>query len=61
MDCRQVHQAYSVYLQGKLPPTQTEWITQHIQDCPDCALLDKKVRQLFLAEAMNEPKGSAES
>ncbi len=54
MDCRQVHQAYSVYLQGKLPPTQREWIAQHIQDCPDCRLLDQDVRKLFLKEALGK-------
>jgi hypothetical protein len=50
MDCRQVHQAYSVYLQGKLPPTQMEWISKHIQDCPDCYLLDQQVRKSFVEE-----------
>lgn len=50
MDCRQVHQAYSVYIQGKLSPHQTAWVTQHIQDCPDCYLLDLKVRNAFVVE-----------
>jgi predicted anti-sigma-YlaC factor YlaD len=50
MDCRQVHQAYSVYIQGKLSPQQTTWVTQHIQDCPDCYLLDQKVRNDFVVE-----------
>lgn len=50
MDCRQVHQAYSVYIQGKLSPQQTTWVTQHIQDCPDCRLLDQKVRNNFVIE-----------
>jgi len=52
MDCRQVHQAYSVYLQGKLSPAQTEWITKHIQDCPDCYLLDQRVRKSFVEETV---------
>jgi len=50
MDCRQVHQAYSVYIQGKLSPQQTGWVTQHIQDCPDCFLLDQNVRNAFVVE-----------
>lgn len=50
MDCRQVHQAYSVYLQGKLPPVQMEFISKHIQDCPDCHLLDENIRKAFLEE-----------
>ena len=50
MDCRQVHQAYSVYIQGKLSPQQTIWVTQHIQDCPDCYLLDQKIRNAFVVE-----------
>lgn len=54
MDCRQVHQAYSVYLQGKLPPNQMDWIAKHIQDCPDCYLLDQKVRKSFVEEATQE-------
>ncbi len=52
MDCRQVHQAYRVYLQGKLSPTQTEWIEKHIKDCPDCYLLDQKVRNAFVDEVI---------
>lgn len=55
MDCRQVHQAYSVYLQAKLPPVQMEWISDHIKDCADCQLLDRNVRELFLKEAMGNP------
>lgn len=59
MDCRQVHQAYSVYIQGKLSPQQTTWVNQHIQDCPDCRLLDQKVRNDFVVEktgqALPEP------
>ncbi len=58
MDCRQVHQAYSVYLQGKLPPSQAEWISKHIQECPDCQLLDQNVRKLFVQEAMGDSAGS---
>jgi predicted anti-sigma-YlaC factor YlaD len=50
MDCRQVHQAYSVYIQGKLSPQQTAWVTEHIQSCPDCRLLDQKVRNAFVVE-----------
>ncbi|HVZ79328.1 MAG TPA: zf-HC2 domain-containing protein [bacterium] len=50
MDCRQVHQAYSVYIQGKLSPQQTAWVTEHIQDCPDCYLLDQNVRNAFVIE-----------
>lgn len=61
MDCRQVHQAYSVYLQGKLPPVQMEWISKHIQDCPDCCLLDQKVRALFLKESLESSGGQAGS
>ncbi|HJT25564.1 MAG TPA: zf-HC2 domain-containing protein [bacterium] len=61
MDCRQVHQAYSVYLQKKLPPVQMEWISNHIQECPDCQLLDQKVRQLFLQEAMGGSAGTGRS
>lgn len=55
MDCRQVHQAYSVYLQGKLSPQQTEWIEGHIKDCPDCYLLDQQVRKSFLEEVAPSP------
>jgi len=54
MDCRQVHQAYSVYLQEKLPPSQMEWISKHIKECPDCHLLDQNVRKLFVKEAMGD-------
>ena len=54
MDCRQVHQAYSVYLQGKLSPSQMEWISSHIKECPDCFLLDQNVRKAFLEE-LNPP------
>lgn len=50
MDCRQVHQAYRVYLQGRLSPIQAGWIEEHIKDCPDCYLLDKKVRETFVDE-----------
>ena len=50
MDCRQVHQAYSVYIQGRLSPQQTSWVTQHIQDCPDCHLLDQNIRNAFVVE-----------
>lgn len=58
MDCRQVHQAYSVYLQGKLSPTQMEWISKHIQDCPDCFLLDQDVRKTLLEDfaRSNDPE-----
>ena len=50
MDCRQVHQAYSVYLQGRLNPIQMQWIETHIKDCPDCYLLDRKVRESYIEE-----------
>jgi predicted anti-sigma-YlaC factor YlaD len=63
MDCRQVHQAYSVYIQGKLSPHQTSWVTEHIQNCPDCRLLDQKVRNDFVVEktgqALPEPVPAA--
>lgn len=55
MDCRQVHQAYSVYLQGKLSPQQAEWVAKHIQDCPDCYLLDQAVRQGFVEDKLVGP------
>lgn len=50
MDCRQVHQTYSVYLQGNLSPAQMEWIQNHVQNCPDCFLLDNQVRKTFVEE-----------
>ncbi len=55
MDCRQVHQAYSVYLQSKLSPQQMEWVAKHIQDCPDCYLLDQSVRQVFVEDKLVSP------
>jgi hypothetical protein len=58
MDCRQVHQAYSVYIQGKLSPALMKWISEHIQSCPDCLLLDQNVRKAFLEEITksNDPE-----
>jgi hypothetical protein len=57
LNCRQVHQAYSVYLQGKLTPNQMEWVANHIKDCPDCYLLDQNVRKSFLEEKIQNPGG----
>jgi hypothetical protein len=27
-----------------------EWVAKHIQDCPDCFLLDQNVRKAFIEE-----------
>lgn len=48
MDCRKVHEIYRLYLRDLLPFTEKEWITRHVQDCPDCYLLNQQTRESFL-------------
>lgn len=50
MDCRQIHNSLRQFIQGTLPEPQVEWIKKHIQDCPDCYLLDDEVRKHFVEE-----------
>jgi hypothetical protein len=54
MNCREVHQSYGFYLQGKLPAPLTEFIDQHVKDCPDCFLFCREYRESFL-ENMTGP------
>lgn len=50
MDCREIHLAYKDFIAGNLPAALSEFIQEHILDCPDCILLDQEERNLFLAE-----------
>ncbi len=50
MDCRQVHQLYNAFLQEELLPAQMDWISKHVQDCPDCCLLDQQMRKAFIED-----------
>jgi len=56
MDCREIHLAYKEFVQGKLSPDQVEFIKRHVQDCPDCILLDEKERKIYLEEHRNQLK-----
>lgn len=56
MDCREIHSLYKDFVQGKLSSAQTEFIKEHIWDCPDCVLLNAEERKIYLEEHRNQLK-----
>ncbi len=61
VECKQVHQTYKAFLENKLPPEQILWIKAHVQDCPDCFLLDTQIRKAILEEWSESAEGRSDN
>jgi len=48
LDCQQVHRNFGNYLKRELPTEDLRWIESHVEDCPDCHLLDPRARRHYL-------------
>jgi predicted anti-sigma-YlaC factor YlaD len=48
MDCRAAHVHLNDYLRGTLDTGEAAWFKEHIQDCPDCFLLDRENRKQYI-------------
>lgn len=52
MDCRQIDQFLSDYLEGRLTSEQSKLFDEHLGECPDCvAYLDSYRRTIRLGKA----------
>jgi anti-sigma factor RsiW len=65
MDCNELVELVTDYLEGKLPPADVERFAAHLQECEACAMYIEQIRQSVAVVGMLSeetlPQGAADA
>jgi anti-sigma factor RsiW len=65
MDCNELVELVTDYLEGKLPPADVERLAAHLEECEACAMYIEQIRQSVAVVGMLSeetlPQGAADA